>query len=675
MGRLAAAVRECGGAEWYEPALEVLTRRAARAVGVEWTASGGAGEAERRIEEIAGRLDEETAGGFSEALAEPHALGWFHQHFGAPERAASHRAHHRDEAKHASQAATTQLYTPRWIADLVACEALEVVDVGGGRPTVLDPAVGGGQFLLAAYDELAARAPRASAAEIVGSLRGVDIDARAVEVAQRCLKLHVARRIGERRRELEEAIEERIGVADGLFDDLCSADVVLTNPPYMGSRSMPTELKARVRERYEPFHGDLYAAFIRRCHELAEGAVGVLAQQTIWYLKRFERARRELLERSSLEWFAHLGPHAFRTLSGEKANVVAFVQRSGADPGGQTRFVDLRDLSEPASMREAAVEAGGREGERLRRLEVDELAVIPGRPISYWLPPALRRHFDGTRRLGDFAEVPGSQHKTGANRTYVRRFDEVASDEIEWCPMRWAPGEAPARIEPRGRRWYFYSKGGRYAPWWGNWENVLDWSEEARNFYDDNGTSNLLAEAYRYREGICYTDFGGRRFNARWMPAGCLFDMAGPAIFPSEEGGARRRRLFALLAVLNTSPVRMLLNALNPSIHYQVTDLRRLPVPEWSRATGRRLADLAVAQIEDLRRLARGVEASPLGVAPGSAGGEAGELEGEAIAEVAARLGERERTVDEIAWSLYGATPAAKHSERARHHYLDKLQV
>jgi len=667
MREVAQAAREEAGAEAYREALEGLTAAVCEAVGVKTSL-----ETSDEIAHILQRVD----GDAEAALREPHVFGWFHQHFGEPERAASHRAHSREEAKHASQTATTQLYTPRWIADLLADRA--VAAAGDRLPTVLDPAVGGGQFLVAAYEALARRHPDASPAEIAGRLRGIDVDARAVEVARRTLALHIARQVGGRREPVEAVIAEQIRVGDGLFDALSTADVVLTNPPYMGSRSMPADLKARVRKRYEPFHGDLYAAFIRRCHELAADGVGILAQQTIWYLKRFRKAREWLLEAGDLEAFVHLGPHAFASLSGEKANVVAFVQRSGGrTEGAETQFVDLRDLNGPGAMRDSL--AAAPDDRRVGRskgtvgegawtcLDIDELATIPGRPVSYWVPGPLRDWFEGTRRLGDLAEVPGCQNKTGANREYVRDWREVALEAVEWRPMRVDPAEAPSRSEPRrDSRWYFYSKGGRYAPWWGNWQNVVDWSDEARAFYADNSTSNLLPEQFRGREGICYTDFGGRSFNARWMPAGCLFDMAGPAIFPALGESTSRRRLFALLALLNSGPVEILLNGLNPSIHYQITDLRRLPVPEWDADTGRRLAELAIAQIRDLRRVAAGLEASPVG---GHREGPTEAPEPGEVEAIADRVAERERTVDEIAWAIYGAEPSAD-PERSRHHYL-----
>jgi hypothetical protein len=298
----------------------------------------------------------------------------------------------------------------------------------------------------------------------------------------------------------------------------------------------------------------------------------VLAQQTVWFLSRFEKARSWLLDEAELVSFAHLGAHAFANLSGEKANVVAFVQKKRSSDNAETTFVDLRAFGDAEAKYSAFVD---RREQVTRSEPTAAFDILPGRVLAHWLPQRLRRHFQTGRRLADFADVPGSQNKTGRNRRYVKKWSDISPDKLRSAPA------IAGDVGSREGKWVFYSKGGRFSPWWGNWQNVVDWSDEARRFYAENRTSNLLDEQWWFREGICYTDFGGRTFNARLMPAGCVFDMAGPAVFAHDDSPDT---LYALLAVLNSTPVRALLNAMNPSLHYQVRDLRNLPVPEWSDA-------------------------------------------------------------------------------------------
>ncbi|RAL23071.1 hypothetical protein DL240_09300 [Lujinxingia litoralis] len=589
---------------------------------------------------------DEALGAWPDALFEdPHALGWLHQGWSSVGRLESFEGHVQRGERHGSATVSTQLYTPRWVADALARRAM----AGGEATRVLDPAVGGAQMLLAALQVWVDQGRDPLRA--VSGLWGWDLDPRAVAVARLTLKLELARLLGRRTAEGEARIDAQIVCRDALVGESEVFDVVLTNPPYMGWRSMPEELRALLKERYRPFERDLYAAFIKRCQELASQSVGLLVQQGIFYLKGFQAARRALLEAGELRDFLHLGAGAFWGLSGEKASVVGFVQTMGEGAGEATRVWDLRGLRGPQDKERAYRERAP------QRFEPWRARAVPGRPFCYELPGELLRWFDEAEPLDAIAEVPGGQNKTGANRRFVRRFDQVDPAKITHTPGLWEEGEASGR-------WRFYSKGGRFAPWWGNWEWVVDWSEQAREFYASNRTSNLLSEAYVGREGICYTDFAGGRFNARWMPAGCVFDMTGPAIFVRPQwlaGLSFEERNAALLGVLNSGPARRLLRALNPTLHFQVSDVRALPVPRLSEAKARRIAALVRAQVAGVRRAHQGLGGSVL---QGQAALSAGELRA-----LLARLKALEAALEAEVAELYevGIRPPVGASVEAHH--------
>lgn len=110
-------------------------------------------------------------------------------------------------------------------------------------------------------------------------------------------------------------------------------DVVVANPPYMSRRSMSDEMAAFLDKNYPEAKGDLYAAFIARCAELAEeaGRVGMITQQSFMFISSYEKLRMGLLENFAIETMAHTGPHAFPEIQGEKVNTTAFVLRREAD--------------------------------------------------------------------------------------------------------------------------------------------------------------------------------------------------------------------------------------------------------------------------------------------------------------------------------------------------------
>ena len=528
------------------------------------------------LEELAARLGSalrsgtDLPPGFEALASEAHALGWLHQHVGKTRRDLSFRAEHQIQAKHADVSTTTQLYTPRWVADILAQRCFELA----GPVEALDPACGAGQMLLAWVDALIASGVQPAAA--FGMIRGIEIDPAAAEVGRDVLQCHARRRVPDASDTFLSSVRQRISVGDGLADTE-PAPVVLCNPPYMGARSMPPSARAQLQQ-LAPFDADLSAAFIRRCIELSTCCCGVLAQQTFWFVKTFEQARRETLKQRHLDSFVHLGPGVFRSLTGEKAAVVAFVL--SCDRAGMSGFYDYRALAAPEQRQ---TWPQGRS-----ELAVGAFKCIPGFPLAHWLSTPLRKTFDRMPALGDLFEIP-PQNKTGNNKRFVRRLVEVGVDELALgeASLAWeAPNQARAWLShdawfgeewPMPGRWALYSKGGPAAPWWGGWDHAVDISLDARVFYRTNRTSNLVGASSVLRPGLCYTDFGGRNFSARRFPAGAIADMTGPAIFDPMND---LERLDALMAVLNASPARAILNALNPSLHYQVGDVRHLPTPE-----------------------------------------------------------------------------------------------
>jgi hypothetical protein len=582
-----------------------------------------------------------------------HVLGWFHQGWSSVERDESFAVVADARSAHVSVLAPTQLYTPRWIADWLAEEALARCAPREDRPPeCIDPAMGGGQLLLAWLGALEARGWCARGAEaLVGAVRGVELDPRAADVARRGVRLWLERRFGALSPAVEAALAARLEVGDGLEAGE-RVDVALSNPPYMGRRVMPQALRERLMRGWAPFHMDLCAAFVRRCGELGQ-VVGLLIQQTFWFLSQFEPARAAFEATHPLATMLHLGSRVFPGLSGEKASVVASVHEAGAH-GEAASFLDLRELDTARATTRITAWRAGERPENAYKVKLTALAILPGKPLAYWLPQALMGLFNGGVRLGELAHVPGVLNKTSDNARFVRRWEEVEREAL--CG-------AQGLIEgSQAGRWRFYSKGGKYAPWWGSWRHVVDWSEEARAHYARVRTASLMEARWWGMEGLCYTDFGGARFNARWLPAGCICDMTGPGIFVMlEDEEARRRRLYMLLALLNSTPARMMLNALNPTLHYQVRDVRNLPLPVFSDEDEQSLAAQAQALVAGWRGVYGAVKGEPCFV------------EGTGWREEAARLEEVERALHREVCRLYGVEEFGE-GALPRHRVIEELE-
>lgn len=95
--------------------------------------------------------------------------------------------------------------------------------------------------------------------------------------------------------------------------------VVVTNPPYMGSKGMNADLKKFAETKYSDSKSDLFAMFIERCLELVQkhGTIGMITMQSWMFLSSFEKLRTKLLDEDTILSMAHLGPRAFDTIGGE----------------------------------------------------------------------------------------------------------------------------------------------------------------------------------------------------------------------------------------------------------------------------------------------------------------------------------------------------------------------
>lgn len=71
-------------------------------------------------------------------------------------------------------------------------------------------------------------------------------------------------------------------------------DVVVTNPPYMGSRKgMNPKLKKYVEKEYKEYKSDLYTCFIKKCLDLCvqKSYVAMITQQSFMFTDDYKELR------------------------------------------------------------------------------------------------------------------------------------------------------------------------------------------------------------------------------------------------------------------------------------------------------------------------------------------------------------------------------------------------
>ena len=327
-------------------------------------------------------------------------------------------------------------------------------------------------------------------------------------------------------------------------------DVVVTNPPYLSTSKVFAELANFAKKNHPDGKSDLFACFIERCGELVSenGYYAMVTMHSWMFLSSYEKLRAKLL-RDDVVNMAHLGARAFEEIGGEVVQTTAFVMRNGSATGYKGTYCRL---IEPTTQdgKEAAFLAG--EG----RYEADQanFAKIPGAPIAYWVSRKLLTTFSKGVSVDTISDFTGSQHITAKNDVYLRYIWEVNSTLVG-----------------QNQKWVFYIKGGTFRKWYGNIELLVDWSPEARYFYQTNPTSNLLAEKYHFREGITYTELTSGTNTFRYLPPIAIFDKKGPCIVNVKNN-------LYCLAFFNSIVAIQYFSLLNPTLSLQVKDVKNTPL-------------------------------------------------------------------------------------------------
>lgn len=364
---------------------------------------------------------------------------------------------------------------------------------------------------------------------------------------------------------LREAIE--LTGTDGLFDGnsnnklecalkSCEIltrrhDCVVANPPYMGSSSFGPFMSKWVKKNYPDVKSDLCTCFIERGFNLAKdrGYSAMVTMASWMFLSSFEAMRRRVLDSKSIVSMCYMGHMVMRIAFNTSATVFANCRTNSLGSYCRIEAKDLDAAGNPVSFPAGETEFYRRDAETFKQ--------IPGTPIAYWLSEKYGHMFElGTMKS---AYVSGGRLKTHDNEKYVRNWWEVPASLI-------------------GRLWMPLSNGGGFSRWSGMKYDVVNWSDEANDFYDQHG--GLPKSGSIERKGICWGLITSGRCSFRVKDQGELFTSGAPTVFMSNQDS--ERALSIDLAFLNSSIASELLDAINPTLNTTVGDVLSLPMPPSS---------------------------------------------------------------------------------------------
>ncbi len=348
-------------------------------------------------------------------------------------------------------------------------------------------------------------------------------------------------------------------------------DVVVANPPYMGSSSLGKWMGAWVKKHYPEAYRDLCTSFIDRGFGMSadDGYSAMVTMQSWMFLGSFEKLRGKILRNHSISSMAHLGTRAFSAIGGEVVSTAAtvFANAKHEVKGAYFRLVDMGSEEEKqAGLLEALANA---DCGWFYRADASGFEAIPGSPIAYWATPGEISTFkkgDSASDIVDFAQGL----KPGDTDRFIRAWYEVGFSLI------FKLHSIPTSTDYVSYIWYRISNGGDYRKWYGNTTDVVNWHNqglEIRNFKDNKGKcrARVQNERYYFSQGLTWSALTSGPISVRLNEPGVMCAGAGYFI-----NTASKTSFF--LGFLNSSVSAQIKKLLTESLNNEVGDLSRFPI-------------------------------------------------------------------------------------------------
>ncbi|MFL2101012.1 BREX-1 system adenine-specific DNA-methyltransferase PglX [Desemzia sp. FAM 23989] len=343
-------------------------------------------------------------------------------------------------------------------------------------------------------------------------------------------------------------------------------EVVVTNPPYMGSKGMDSKLSKYVKKHYPEEKSDLFAVFMEVTRNLTrENYFTATINQHSWmFLSSYEKLRNKLLNTQTIVNMIHLGTRTFEEIGGEVVRNTSFVLRKYELSNYSAKYIRMTDINNAEMKRKS-----------FRNLNLyylsskNKFSKIPGKPITYWAPNHILDAFNDMELLKSSADVVKGLD-TCDNELYLRHWSEVNINDIGFL--------IDDNNNTFNHKWYPYNKGGGYRKWYGNISMIVNWENNGtvlRNLRTKSGKMKARPQntKFYFKEGLTFSSISSKSLSVRYME-NAIFGGGGSGLFPTNK-----ENNYSYLAFLNSSVSSYFIKILNGTMNFLVGDLLRIPVP------------------------------------------------------------------------------------------------
>ncbi|MBZ2206502.1 BREX-1 system adenine-specific DNA-methyltransferase PglX [Massilia soli] len=323
-------------------------------------------------------------------------------------------------------------------------------------------------------------------------------------------------------------------------------DAVVANPPYLGTKGMNSTLKDFAKDKFPRSKSDLFAMFLERGFWWCKpnGINSMVTMQGWMFLSSLEAMRSRLLREKQIYSLVQIGINSFPEMNSKIAQACCFTIGNSHIESYVGNYINLSNARESEDKSKAYL---SRDESMSFVVCQEDFNQIPGSLIAY--KSSYRALFSQSPLSEKFES--GGRCKTHNDELYVRFFWEIDFSSEKWLP---------------------YEKGGDFRKWYGNLINVIDWSDEARNFYLSNG--GITQPSYWNRQAITWSAITTAANSFRLKNADAHYSSGAPSIFPKDNDDID---LLNGLGICNSNVSSWMLEILSPTINANPGSILKLP--------------------------------------------------------------------------------------------------
>ncbi|MCC5907046.1 MAG: BREX-1 system adenine-specific DNA-methyltransferase PglX [Balneolaceae bacterium] len=346
-----------------------------------------------------------------------------------------------------------------------------------------------------------------------------------------------------------------------------SYDVVVTNPPYIGSKRMEPSLKKYVNEHYEDTKSDLFATFVIRCLEMSNerGMTGYMTPFVWMFISSYQNLREEVIDNHFINNLIQLEYSGF---DGATVPVCTFTLRNEYLEHCEGSYIRLSDFKGAKVQAPKTLEAiKNTDFGWFYTADQKDFEKIPGSPIGYWVSNYEFELYTKDNLIKNYSH-PAKGIDTGENAFFLRYWYEIPNILFD-------------KNDAKGD-WVPYNKGGAFKRWYGNREYALRWHGDGKKLKSrlswKKRKPTLRNKKHWFKEGFTWTTISSGGFSARYCEKGALFDNGGCTLFTDEN-------LMIFGALLNSKISDRYLEFLSPTLNFQPGDIGSIALhPDYLKA-------------------------------------------------------------------------------------------